>query len=96
MASVPAGATLSFTAGLTDAARGRVLAFALGAGAPAGARIDPQTGVFTWSPGAAQSPGIYRVTVLLTDPSETAWADEASKFRLLLSTPRPLSRLPSP
>jgi N-acetyl-anhydromuramyl-L-alanine amidase AmpD len=43
------------------------LTFTLDAGAPVGAGIDPRTGVFTWTPTEAQGPGIYNVTVRVTD-----------------------------
>src|SRR5207237_198203 len=36
-------------------------------GAPAGASIDPSTGVFTWTPTEAQGPGSYPFTVQVTD-----------------------------
>lgn len=40
------------------------LTFSLGAGAPSGATIDPQTGVFTWTP---SSPGSPRFSLIVTD-----------------------------
>ena len=45
----------------------QVLTFSLGAGAPAGAAIDPNTGDFTWAPTLAQSPGVHTVNVVVTD-----------------------------
>lgn len=36
-------------------------------GAPPGASIDPTTGVFSWIPTEAQGPGVYVVTVRVTD-----------------------------
>ncbi|MCH8970844.1 MAG: tandem-95 repeat protein, partial [Acidobacteria bacterium] len=36
-------------------------------GAPAGAVIDPVSGVFTWTPTEAQGPGVYVFTVVVTD-----------------------------
>jgi VCBS repeat-containing protein len=35
--------------------------------APAGASINPTTGVFTWTPTEAQGPGSYTVTIRVTD-----------------------------
>jgi hypothetical protein len=42
------------------------ITFSFGAGAPAGAAIDPLTGVFTWTPAAWQAPSTNRITVLAT------------------------------
>jgi hypothetical protein len=43
------------------------IAWALGAGAPTGAAIDPSTGTFTWTPTEAQGPGTYPITYTATD-----------------------------
>jgi Putative Ig domain/N-acetylmuramoyl-L-alanine amidase/Fibronectin type III domain len=43
------------------------LTFSLDAGAPVGASIDPRTGVFAWTPTEAQGPGIYSITVRVSD-----------------------------
>src|SRR5262249_33524615 len=43
------------------------LTFSLDPGAPAGASIDPTTGVFSWTPSEGQGPGDYPVTVRVTD-----------------------------
>ncbi len=40
-----------------------VVTFSLGSGAPAGARIDVSTGVFTWTPDGNQSPSTNHVVV---------------------------------
>jgi hypothetical protein len=37
--------------------------------APPGAAINPATGVFTWTPTEAQGPGVYNITVRVTDNS---------------------------
>jgi hypothetical protein len=42
------------------------LTFSLASGAPAGAAIDRDTGVFTWTPSEAQGYGQYTVTVQVT------------------------------
>jgi len=44
-----------------------MLIFSLDAGAPAGARIDPRSGLFSWNVPATQAPGDYPVTVRVTD-----------------------------
>ena len=43
------------------------LTFSLDAGAPAGASIDPSTGLFSWTPTEADGPGSYPVTIRVTD-----------------------------
>jgi hypothetical protein len=71
--SVPdGGAPLSIAVravALDSGARAEPLTYALGAGAPAGAAIDPQTGVLTWSPSEAIGiePGFYTVPVIATE-----------------------------
>jgi VCBS repeat-containing protein len=58
---------LSFTATATDAdLPAGVLTFTLESGAPAGASITAG-GVFAWTPSEAQGPGIYSITVRVTD-----------------------------
>jgi hypothetical protein len=67
--TVTEGVQLSFTATATDA-DSDPLTFSLGAGAPAGAVIT-SGGAFTWTPTEAQGPGIYQVTVNVTDGTDT-------------------------
>ncbi|HET9252783.1 MAG TPA: putative Ig domain-containing protein [Candidatus Eisenbacteria bacterium] len=64
--SVNEGELLAFTASATDADEDPIT-FSLGAGAPAGAAIDPNTGAFTWTPTEAQGPGAYPITVIASD-----------------------------
>src|SRR6185503_14177334 len=60
-------ALLSFTATATDSdVPAQTLTFSLGAGAPAGAVITAG-GAFTWTPTEAQGPGVYPITVIVTD-----------------------------
>ena len=66
--NVNEGTTLLFDAAATDAdvpANG--LTFSLDAGAPAGAVIDPNTGVFSWTPTEVDGPGLHSITVRVTD-----------------------------
>jgi len=58
---------LTFTASASDPDAGESLAFSLDPGAPAGANINAASGVFTWTPTEAQGPGVYPVTVRVTD-----------------------------
>ena len=58
---------LTFTASATDAdLPANTLTYSL-SGEPAGAVIDPVTGVFTWTPTEAQGPGSYTFDVVVTD-----------------------------
>lgn len=54
------------------------LRFALGPGAPSGASIDPDTGVFFWVPSREQAPGTYRITVVVTDDGLPPLIDSTS------------------
>ncbi|MGZ5544762.1 MAG: lamin tail domain-containing protein, partial [Limisphaerales bacterium] len=66
---------LQLTAHATDPDSGQTIEYSLGVGSPAGAAINPTTGVFTWTPSEQQGPGSYQVTVLATDngtPARTA------------------------
>ncbi|HET9252233.1 MAG TPA: putative Ig domain-containing protein, partial [Candidatus Eisenbacteria bacterium] len=60
-------ALLSFTATATDPDAGQTLTFSLAAGAPAGATIGAASGIFNWTPTEAQGPGVYPITVTVTD-----------------------------
>jgi hypothetical protein len=65
--TVNEGATLTFTASASDAdLPTNSLAFSL-TNAPAGASIDPTTGVFAWTPTEGQGPGIFVFDVVVTD-----------------------------
>lgn len=65
--TISEGSILSFTATATDPDTTQVLTFSLGTGAPAGAAIDPQTGLFIWEPGERDGPGIYPISIVVTD-----------------------------
>ena len=74
--SIDEGSTLSFTATATDDdTPANTLTFSLGAGAPAGASIDPETGEFTWTPGEDQGPGEYEITIIVTDDGTGTLSD---------------------
>ncbi|HYT89560.1 MAG TPA: putative Ig domain-containing protein, partial [Gemmataceae bacterium] len=82
---------LTFTAVATDVdSPPQTFAFSLDAGAPAGAAIDPVTGLFTWTPTEAQGPGTYPVTVRVTDSGPAALSD-AKSFSI---TVREVNRAP--
>ena len=58
---------LTFTATATDPNPGDTLSFTLAGAVPAGAVIDPLSGVFTWTPTETQGPGSYTFDVVVTD-----------------------------
>ena len=65
--SVVEGNLLTFQASATDAdLPANTLAYSL-IGAPAGASINPTSGVFTWTPTLAQGPGSFNFTVRVSD-----------------------------
>jgi hypothetical protein len=74
--SVDAGSLLTFTVTASDSdLPGNTLTYSL-AGTqnnpvPAGAGIDPVTGVFAWTPTEAQGPGSYALEVVVSDGSAT-------------------------
>ena len=66
--TVNEGALLTFTAVATDTnIPAQTLAFSLDAGFPAGATINATNGLFAWTPNEAQGPGVYPVTLRVTD-----------------------------
>lgn len=74
--TVKEGTLLSFQAAAGDSdAPSQALAFSLDVGAPAGASIDPNSGVFSWTPTEAQGPGTPSVTIRVTDNGSPALSD---------------------
>jgi hypothetical protein len=77
--------TLVFTATATDAdVPAQTLTFSLGAGAPAEASINPVSGVFSWTPSEVQGPGVYPVTVIVTDDGIPPMSD-AETFNITVN-----------
>jgi hypothetical protein len=73
--------TATFTAADVDILQGRTpntnrLTFSL-IDAPAGATINPSTGVFSWTPTEAQGPGSYTIKVQVVDDGVPALAGNA-------------------
>lgn len=72
-AALVQGQTLTFTAAATDPDTGQVLTYSLGSDAPAGATIDPTTGVFSWTPTESQCWNSYhRFSVTVADSATPA------------------------
>ena len=70
--SVGEGNLLTFTATATDAdLPAQQFTYSL-SNAPAGAVINASSGVFTWTPSETQGPGVYSVTVRVTDNGSPA------------------------
>ncbi len=66
--SVEEGSLLTFTASATDLDQpADNFSFSLDSDAPAGATINPITGEFSWTPGEAEGPAVYPVTVRVTE-----------------------------
>ncbi|TMP96417.1 MAG: hypothetical protein E6L09_15070, partial [Verrucomicrobia bacterium] len=65
---------LTFTASATDP-NSDTLTYSLDPGAPAGASINPTSGVFTWTPAEADGPGSYPITVRVMDNGSPPMSD---------------------
>jgi len=84
--SVNEGALFSFTPGVTDAdGPVQTLTYSLDAGAPAGAGIDSVSGLFTWTPTEAQGPGVYPVTIRVTDNGQPAALNDTETFSITVN-----------
>jgi hypothetical protein len=84
--SVHAESLLSFIATATDPdLPAQLLSFSLEPGAPAGASIDAATGLFTWTPSAAQV-GVRNLTVRVTD-SATPPASATRPLNITVAQP---------
>ena len=75
--SVVAGTVFTTVATASDPDPGDLLTFDLPS-APAGASIDPSTGVFSWPPGAQEAPGTTTVTVRVTDSGSPGRSDSTT------------------
>ncbi|HET9252784.1 MAG TPA: putative Ig domain-containing protein [Candidatus Eisenbacteria bacterium] len=73
--TVNEGVPLTFTATATDSDVGQTLTFSLSTNAPAGATLDPSTGLFNWTPSEEQSPGVVPITIRVFDTGQPACAD---------------------
>ena len=82
--SLTAGQTLVVTP-IGQDAESPTLAWSLAPGSPAGAAIDPATGVFTWTTNAS-SVGIHTITVIATDSGTPALSAQSS-FQVAVAFP---------
>ena len=64
---VKAGELLTFATAVDKDLPAQSVGFHFGSLAPAGATIDPTTGIFSWTPTPAQAPGRYAVLIEATD-----------------------------
>jgi hypothetical protein len=86
---VTVGSLLTFTARATDP-NGDAVSYSLGIGAPAGATINPTTGVFTWTPTTAQGAGVYNITIIASDGRSPALTDsETIRVTVEADSPNP-------
>jgi hypothetical protein len=60
------------------------LSYRLDAGAPDGASVDSNTGVFTWTPNETHGPGAYQITVRVTDSSSPS-LDDSETFEVMVN-----------
>jgi hypothetical protein len=73
------GVTLNLTATATDrdVPAAQRLTFSL-VNAPAGASINSSTGAFSWTPSESQGPGVYPITVRVTDNGTPPYSNEVT------------------
>jgi hypothetical protein len=84
--TVVEGTLLSFTATATDLQTPpQTLTFSLDAGAPSGATIAGG-GEFSWTPTEAQGPGVYNVTIRVTDNGSPSLSDSEAIAITVLET----------
>ncbi len=65
--TISAGRVATFTAQAADVNPQDTFTYSLGSGAPAGATIDASTGIFHWTPTAAQALQSYDIQVVATE-----------------------------
>ncbi len=70
--------SLSFFASATDADLPADTLTWSATGLPSGASLDPNTGAFAWTPTELQGPGVYTVSITVTDNGTPALSDSES------------------
>ena len=87
--SVHVGHPVTFTATAGDSdLPAQVLLFSLDAPIPNGASIGSGSGVFTWTPATNQAPGIYSITVRVTDNGTPVLSDTKTFEIAVLNSPK--------
>lgn len=94
--SINEGSQLSLIATATDGdLPPNNLIYSLDPGAPGGAAIQSSSGLFTWTPTEAQGPGVYSVTVRVSDGGSPAFSDTKT-FSITVGEVNSAPVLPSP
>ncbi len=62
--TVEPGSTLTYAVTASVSVAGQSLVYSLGQGAPAGASINPLSGLFTWTPTASQAGATYSIPLI--------------------------------
>ena len=91
---VTQGLPLTFQASASDPDPGQALTFHLGADQPAGATIDPSTGLVSWTPASSQSPGLVSFTVSVSDNGSPVLSDAKTARVTVLKASVPPSLTP--
>ena len=91
--NVNEGQTLRLAVPATDKDPGQALTYSLAAGTPAGASIDPSTGLFTWT--TVNGPGTTLITVLATDNGSPALHGSTS-FSITVNNVAPTVSITAP
>jgi hypothetical protein len=87
--TVNEGTLLTFTVTASDAdIPANTLTFSLDPGAPAGATINPITGVFSWTPPKGFSPATNAVSIRVTDNGSPPLSDVTTIQIVVVSAPR--------
>jgi hypothetical protein len=76
--TVNEGTELTVQASATDPDANQTITYSLGAGAPSGASIGPQSGLFTWTPDPYSGSGTYSITVIATDNGSPPLSDSTA------------------
>lgn len=92
---VAPGGNLSVLVTSTGSGSGRTLLYSLGSAAPVGTLIDPQSGLFTWSPSLAQAGRTYSFTVTVAVQGDPAVFDSTLLSITVLSPPKVVSVNPT-